>query len=77
MANIAILLVVVAIVAVIAVQNATPVVLTFLFWKVNTSLSVVIFLAILTGIVMAAVVALSGYVKRLVKNKSSKPGPVP
>lgn len=77
MANIVILLVVVAIVAVIAVQNATPVVLAFLFWKVNTSLSVVIFLAILTGIVMAAVVALSGYVKRLVKNKSSKPGPVP
>ncbi len=77
MANIVILLVVVTIVAVISLQNATPVVLTFLFWKVNTSLAVVIFCAILTGMIITAVVLLSAYVKRIAKKKSPKTGPVP
>ncbi len=69
MANVVILLVIVALVAIISVQNATPVVLTFLFWKVETSLSIVVFLSMLAGISMAVVVALSGYLKRFVKNK--------
>jgi uncharacterized integral membrane protein len=72
MANVVILLVIVAVVAVISVQNATPVVLTFLFWKVETYLSVVIFLSILAGIVMALIAALSGHLKRFMKNKNSK-----
>jgi uncharacterized integral membrane protein len=69
MANVVILLVIVALVAIISVQNATPVVLTLLFWKVETSLSIVVFLSMLAGISMAVVVALSGYLKRFVKNK--------
>jgi uncharacterized integral membrane protein len=80
MANIVILLVIVALVAIFSVQNAAPVVLTFLFWKVETSLSIVIFLSMLAGIIMAVVVALSGYLKRFVKskkiqNQNKKPAP--
>ncbi len=73
MANIIILLVLVSVVAIISVQNAAPVVLTILFWKIDISLAVIIFLSILAGIFMAAVVALSGQVKRLLNRKQAKP----
>ena len=70
MANIVILLLIVAVIAIISVQNAMPVALTFLFWKVETSLSVVIFFSILAGLMMAIVVLLSGHLKRLSKKPS-------
>jgi uncharacterized integral membrane protein len=73
MANIIILLVLVSIVAIISVQNAAPVVLTILFWKIDISLAVIIFLSILAGIFMAAVFALSGQVRRLFSRKQAKP----
>jgi hypothetical protein len=46
---------------------------TLLFWKIETTLSVVSFLSMLAGILMTAAVALSGYLKRFFKNKGSKP----
>ena len=75
MVNVVILLLIVAVVAVISVQNATPVAIAFLFWKFETNLAVVIFLSLLAGIMMAAAIVLSGYMKRFLKRKDTKPGP--
>ncbi len=69
MANIVIVLVIVALAAIVSVQNATPVAVTFLFWKVETPLVVVIALSIFAGLIIAAVAALSVYMKKRVKNK--------
>ena len=74
MANIIILLVLVSVVAIISVQNAAPVVIAFLFWKFETNLAVVIFLSLLAGLLMAAAIVLSGYMKRYFKRKDPKPG---
>ncbi len=74
MTNVVILLLIIAVVAVIAVQNATPVVIAFLFWKFETNLAVVIFLSLLAGLLMAAAIVLSGYMKRYLKRKGPKPG---
>ncbi len=73
MANIVGLVLIVAAVAVISAQNATPVVLAVLFWKIDTSLSVVIFVSMLTGVLLAAVAALSGYLKKFLNRKQTKP----
>lgn len=75
MPNIVILLVIVTLVAVIAVQNTTPVVIAFLFWKFETNLAVVMFLSLLAGLLIAAAIVLSGYMKRLLRRKDPKPGP--
>lgn len=73
MVNIIILLIIVAVVAVLSVQNSAPVALTFLFWKFETPLSVVIFFSLLAGVVITAIFAFSGYLKRITKQKNSKP----
>lgn len=39
MTNVVILLVIVTVVAIISVQNATPVLIAFLFWKFETNLA--------------------------------------
>ena len=75
MVNIIILLLIVAVIAIISVQNATPVVIAFPFWKFETNLAVVIFLSLLAGLLMAAAIVLSGYMKRYFKRKDPKPGP--
>lgn len=73
MLNVVFLLLLIAIVALVAAQNAVPVVVTFLGWGFEASLSVIIFLSVFVGILIAAIFILSGYVKRLVKNKRSRP----
>jgi len=75
MTNVVILLVIVTVVAIISLQNATPVVIAFLFWKFETNLAVVIFLSLLAGLLMAAAIVLSGHMKRFLKKKDPKPGP--
>jgi uncharacterized integral membrane protein len=47
--NIVILLIIVALVAIISVQNAAPVAFTLLLWKIEITLSVVSFLSTLDG----------------------------
>lgn len=67
MATIILLLIVVAIVAIFSVQNAMPVAITFLFWKFEASLAIVIFLSVLSGIIITVIIISSGYVKRYIK----------
>ncbi len=69
MLNILILLVIISIVAFVAAQNASPVVLTFLFWKFEASLSVIIFLSVFAGVLMAAIFIFSSYIRRFMKDR--------
>ncbi len=69
MANVAVILIVIALVTIVSVQNAAPVAVTFLFWKVEMPLFAVIVLSILAGLIIAAVAAVSSYVKKRLTKK--------
>ena len=56
MLNIAIILIIIALVAVFSVQNADPVKFIFLFWKFEASLAIVIFLSTLTGLIAGVII---------------------
>lgn len=62
-----ILLVIVAIVAIFSVQNASPVAISFLFWKFDASLAIVVFLSMILGAIIATVVIFSGKIRRDIK----------
>ncbi len=69
MTNVVMVLLIAVLVAIVSVQNATPVSVSFLFWKVETPLFIVIILSILAGILLAVVALISTYLKkRLSKN---------
>jgi putative membrane protein len=57
MATLIILLIVIAFVAIFSVQNALPVTISFLFWKFEASLAIVIFLSVIAGIIIGAIIA--------------------
>jgi uncharacterized integral membrane protein len=52
----AIILIIIALVAVFSVQNADPVNFTFLFWKFEASLAIVIFLSVLAGLIAGVII---------------------
>jgi len=54
--HIAFVLIIVLLVAIFSVQNADPVQFTFLFWKFDASLAIVIFLSVLTGLITGIVI---------------------
>lgn len=56
MSTIILLLIIVAIVSIFSVQNAMPVAITFLFWKFEASLAIIIFLSVLSGIITGAII---------------------
>lgn len=56
MATIIILLIVLFLVAIFSVQNAAPVAITFLFWKFEASLAIVVFLSVLSGMIAGAII---------------------
>jgi len=51
------LLVIIALVAAFSVQNAAPVTISFILWKFQASLAIVIFLSVLIGAVIATIIA--------------------
>ncbi len=69
MITIVLLLVIIAAVTIFSVQNAAPVAVTFLFWRFEASLAIVIFLSVLTGILIAAIIVFSGHIKRSAKRQ--------
>ena len=75
MGMLAILVVLIALVVVFSVQNASPVAVTFLFWTFDGSLAIVIFLSLVTGIIIGAVIALGARRKRRSLEQPSPPGP--
>jgi uncharacterized integral membrane protein len=56
MATLVILLIILALVGIFSIQNAMPVAITFLFWKFEASLALVIFLSALCGIITGAII---------------------
>ncbi|MEW6163373.1 MAG: LapA family protein [Nitrospirota bacterium] len=71
MITIVLALVIVTLVTIFSVQNAKPVAISFLFWRFEASLAIVIFLSVLTGVIIASIIATSAYIKRI--KKQSKP----
>ena len=58
MVMLVILLIVVIIVAIFSVQNAAPVAITFLFWKFEASLAIVLFLTVIAGIIAGVLIVM-------------------
>jgi uncharacterized integral membrane protein len=56
MATIIILLIALFLVSIFSVQNAIPVTITFLFWKFEASLAIVIFLCAVLGMIAGAII---------------------
>jgi uncharacterized integral membrane protein len=69
MITIVLLLIIIATVTVFSVQNAAPVAVSFLFWRFEASLAIVIFLSVLTGVLIAAIIVFSGHIKRSAKRQ--------
>ncbi len=59
-------------IALFAVQNSGSVVISFLFWKVEASLAVVVFLSVFAGMLLAAMIVLSRYMKQFSKSAVKK-----
>ena len=69
MVTVILLLIVVTIVAIFSAQNAIPVAITFLFWKFEASLAIVIFLSVLAGMIAGAIIISLLRIKPSLKNK--------
>lgn len=52
-----VVVIIIAGVTIFSVQNAAPVVMSFLFWKFEASLAIVIFLCLLSGVIVGATIA--------------------
>jgi len=68
MITLIIVLIIITVVTVFSVQNAISVVISFLFWKFEASLAIVLFLSVLAGVVIG-VSAASLFRMKLSKKK--------
>lgn len=50
MAGVVLVIIIIAVVAAFSLQNAAPVAITFLFWRFEASLAVIVFLSALSGL---------------------------
>jgi len=74
MINIIIAIIIVLIVSIFSVQNASPVAISFLFWQFQASLAIIIFLCVLSGIVIGAALTMLIRINRKRKTKLTSPG---
>lgn len=56
MFTVILVLIMIAAVTIFSVQNAMPVAISFLFWRFEASLAIVIFLSVLCGIIIGAII---------------------
>jgi uncharacterized integral membrane protein len=56
MVMIIVLLILVCIVVVFSVQNASPVAIEFFFWRFEASLAIILFLTVITGMIAGALI---------------------
>ena len=66
-----IVLIIITVVTVFSVQNAIPIVISFLFWKLEASLAIVLFLSVLAGVVIGVGAASLFRIKSSKKKQSS------
>ena len=77
MITLVIVIAAVSVMVLFSVQNATPVVVSFLSWKFEASLAVVILLCVLTGIMIGGSMASFWLLRRSIKNrKAVEQGPL-
>jgi uncharacterized integral membrane protein len=69
MINIIIAIIIILIVSIFSVQNASPVAISFLFWQFQASLAIIIFLCVLSGIFIGAALTMLFRIKRKRKTK--------
>ncbi|MCX8030048.1 MAG: LapA family protein [Thermodesulfovibrionales bacterium] len=69
MFTIVIVVVIVAFIAIFALQNATPVAISFLFWKVEASVAILIFLCTFAGVITG--ILISALLKLKLSNRSN------
>jgi uncharacterized integral membrane protein len=69
MVSLIVVLLVVFLVALFSVQNASPVAISFLFWRFEASLAIVIFLSTLSGVVVTVIFYSSRAVKKAISAK--------
>ena len=55
MITLIIVLIIIAVVTVFSIQNAIPVAISFLIWKFEASLAIVLFLSVLAGVVIGVI----------------------
>jgi len=63
-------LIIITVVTVFSVQNAIPVVISFVFWKFEASLAIILFLSVLAGVVIG-VIGASLFRMKLSKKKQT------
>lgn len=61
-----------AVIAIFSVQNAEPVKITFLKWTFEASLAIVIFLSVLSGVLIAAIISLPGKIRRISETRKTR-----
>lgn len=67
------LLIIIVLVAVFSVQNAAPVAVSFLMWKFEASLAIVIFFSLISGVIIGAVLVFLGRLRGH-SRKTESPG---
>lgn len=70
MITLIIVFIIIGVVMVFSVQNAIPVVISFLFWKFEASLAIVLFLSVLAGVAIG-VIAASLFRRKLSKKRQN------
>lgn len=73
MITILLILIIIAIVALFSVQNAAPISVSFLAWKFEASLAIVIVLCVFIGIIIGATIALFLRRKTVTERKINLP----
>jgi uncharacterized integral membrane protein len=74
MINIIIAVIIILIVSIFSVQNATPVAISFILWHFQASIAIVIFLSVLSGIIIGATLTFLLRLKKQRKAKYASPG---
>ena len=64
-------------VALFSVQNASPVTVSFLLWRFESSLAVILFLAVLIGAIIGALIVYTQRLMKAVRKRSAPPGTTP
>jgi uncharacterized integral membrane protein len=68
--------IIVILIAVFSVQNASPVAISFLFWKADVSLALAILVSALAGIIVGAVI-ISVVIRKMSRNSRGPEGKSP
>ncbi len=73
MTALVVIIVLVALMVLFSVQNAMPVAISFLFWRFEASLAIVVFLSVVTGVAITAIVLYSGRIRKLIQKGEKTP----